>query len=58
MKKYIVKAVYEKTYLSFEFKWEKYIRFAYRFDEIEDAENYIKNNGDSIYMIKTIYVKD
>lgn len=58
MKKYIVKAVYEKLYLSFEFKWDEDIRFAYRFDEIEVAENYIKNDSDGIYMIETIYVVD
>jgi hypothetical protein len=58
MKKYIVKAVYEKLYLSFEFQWDEDIRFAYRFDEIEEAENHIENDSDGIYMIETIYVVD
>ena len=58
MKKYIVKAVYEKLYLSFELDWDEDVRFAYRFDKIEDAENYIKNHSDGIYMIETIYVVD
>ena len=58
MKKYIVKEVYEKLYLSFEFNWCEEVRFAHRFDEIEDAENYIKNDSDGVYMIETIYVVD